>query len=100
MRPEIRSSQPASDELTEAVRWYEERRRGLGAELLEAVSETLGLVQEHPEIGTAYSFDPAIRRVRVPRFPYQVVYRLRPPDIVVLAVAHLKRRPNYWKRRT
>ena len=100
MRPEIRISQPASEELTEAVRWYEERRRGLGAELLEAVSEALTLVRDHPEIGNAYSFAPTIRRTRVQRFPYQVVYRLSPPDIIVLAIAHLKRRPNYWKGRT
>ena len=100
MRPEIRISQPASDELTEAVRWYEERLRGLGAELLAAVSEALALVQEHPEIGNANAFDPSIRRARVHRFPYQVVYRLSFGDIIVLAVAHLKRRPNCGKRRT
>jgi hypothetical protein len=33
------------------------------------------------------------------RFPYQVVYRVRPNETVVVALAHLKRRPGYWKRR-
>jgi plasmid stabilization system protein ParE len=85
----------------EAVRWYEEHRRGLGTELFEAVSATLAQIQEHPEIGATYHFDRSIRRVRVPRFPYQVIYRLSPADpIIVLAFAHLKRRPNYWKGRT
>jgi hypothetical protein len=35
----------------------------------------------------------------VPRFPYRVVYRNRPDEIVVVAVAHLRRRPGYWKNR-
>lgn len=41
--------------------------------------------------------DPRTRRLLVGRFPYQVVYRLRATEIVIVAVAHLKRRPGYWK---
>jgi len=39
------------------------------------------------------------RRILLRRFPYQIVYRLKPDGIVVVAVAHLKRRPGYWKSR-
>jgi hypothetical protein len=31
----------------------------------------------------------------VARFPYQIVYRRRPTEIVIVAIAHLKRRPEY-----
>jgi hypothetical protein len=41
----IRSSQPASAELAEAVRWYEERRNGLGGEFFDAVVATLSLIE-------------------------------------------------------
>ena len=99
MRREIRSSPPASDELPDAVRWYEGRRRGLGAESFDAVSATMALIEARPEIGESLPSDLSIRRVLVPRFPYQLVYRLSPTEITIVAFAHLKRRPNYWKRR-
>ena len=95
----VRTSEPASDELVDAVRWYEERRRGLGGEFFDAVAETVTLIEARPEIGSISRHDPQTRRMRVPRFPYQVVYRLRPTEIVIVAVGHLKRRPGYWTSR-
>ena len=95
----IRASEPASAELSEAVRWYEVRRAGLGGEFFDAVAATLAHVEARPEIGAPISTDGRTRRVLVARFPYQVVYRLRPAEIVIVAVAHLKRRPDYWKSR-
>ena len=92
-------SGPASAELYEAVRWYETQRPGLGAELLDAVSQTLSFVETSPEAGAAISADARTRRVIVERFPYQVIYRIRPAEIVVVALAHSKRRPGYWKNR-
>ena len=99
MRP-IRSSQPASDEFREAVRWYEARRTGLGGEFFEAVAATLSRIENNPDIGTTISADGQTRRALVAKFPYQIVYRLRPTEIVIVAIAHLKRRPGYWKNRS
>lgn len=53
-------------------------------------------VHTHPEIGMTISADGQTRRAVV---PYHVVYRIRPGEIVVVAVAHMKRRPGYWKSR-
>jgi plasmid stabilization system protein ParE len=99
VRLRVRLSEPASEELTEAVRWYESRRPGLGAELLEAVTATLELIDGQPEIGAAAYADPETRRALIQRFPYQVVYRPEQHGVVVIALAHLKRRPGYWKHR-
>jgi len=93
----LQTSEPASEELSEAVRWYEARRVGLGGEFFDAVANTLQLIEARPEIGSAISADRQTRRMLVARFPYQIVYRLRPREIVIVAVAHLKRRPGYWK---
>ena len=100
MTRRLRTAKPAVDELREAVRWYEARSAGLGAELFDAVAETTKLIKDHQEIGESASADRKTRRALVPRFPYQVVYRLRPDEIVIVAVAHLKRRPGYWKIRS
>ena len=100
MTRQVRTSEPASDEFTEAVRWYEARRPGLGGEFFDAVASTVSLIEANPEIGTTISTDGYTRRALVARFPYQVVYRLRPTEIVIAAVAHVKRRPGYWQDRS
>ena len=92
----VRTAQLASDELTEAVRWYERQRRGLGSDLFDAVATSVSRIESNPELGTPISSDGLTRRVLVSRFPYQIVYRLRRVEIVIVAVAHLKRRPGYW----
>lgn len=92
-------SRPASDELTEAVRWYELRRSGLGGDFHDAIVRTIELIRLHPEIGTARTGRLPHRQLRVTGFPYKVVYRLRKDDIYVVAVAHTSRRPGYWKDR-
>ena len=99
MKRALRTSQPASEELSEAVRWYEEQRSGLGAEFLDAVAGTIAIIDARPEIGAVVSRAGFTRRVLVLRFPYQVIYHLAASEIVIVAVAHLKRRPGYWKTR-
>ena len=73
---------------------------GLGAEFFDAVAATVSHIEANPEVGTTISPDGRTRRRLVARFPYQVVYRLRPTEIVIVAIAHLKRRPEYWKNRS
>jgi plasmid stabilization system protein ParE len=96
----LRSSEPASEELLEAVRWYETQREGLGAEFYAAILATMSLLGSHDEAGTPVGGEQRTRRLLVDRFPYQVVYRLRETEIVIVAFAHLKRRPGYWKHRS
>ena len=96
----IRTTQPASDEFGEAVRWYEARRAGLGGEFFDAVAATLSRIENTPDIGLTISAAGGTRRVLGATFPYQIVYRLRPTEIVIAAIAHLKRRPGHWKNRS
>ena len=96
----VRIAGPATKEFTEAVRWYETRRPSLGAELYDAVTATIDGIERQPEIGATAYVDPKSRRVPVARFPYHVVYRLENDEIVILAIAHMKRRPGFWKHRS
>ena len=68
--------------------------------MFDAVVATIEAIERQPEIGTAAYPDPETRRVLVTRFPYQVVYRLGQDDLEIVAIAHLKRRPGYWKHRS
>jgi plasmid stabilization system protein ParE len=98
----VRTSEPASDELIHAVRWYEAMRPGLGGEFFDAVVDVMTLIENRPEVGAVSRYDTRMqtRRVLVRRFPYQIVCRLSATEITLVAVAHLKRRPGYWKNRT
>lgn len=96
----VRISEPASEELIHAVGWYEARRQVLGGAFLDAVAELVTLIETQPEIGSVNRDDPQTRRVLVRRLPYQVVYRLTPTEVVIVAVGHLKRRPGHWRDRS
>ena len=95
----VRTAQVASAEFVEAIRWYETQRPGLGGEFFDVVTATLSLVESAIQAGTPISPDTRSRRALVSRFPYQVVYRIRPAEIVVVAIAHMKGRPDYWIHR-
>ena len=98
MKP-LRIGEPASDELADAVRWYEHQRRGLGAELFDAIAHTVDLIRTNPEIGTLRQGRLPSREFLLRRFPYKIIYRERDEEIYVVAIAHTARRPNYWKDR-
>lgn len=89
-------------ELDQAADWYEHQRSGLGRELVVEVRAAVRAVGESPRAGSPVEgVDPAldVRRVRVGRFPYQVVYVTLGQDVVVIAVAHDRRQPGYWGSR-
>jgi plasmid stabilization system protein ParE len=87
----------AEDELMEAAKYYASRREGLGVDFIAEVRSATRVLQEHPRLGHAVSR--RVRRLLVRRFPYAVIYRAEAARLFVLAVAHLKRRPGYWRDR-
>jgi toxin ParE1/3/4 len=92
---------PAADrELNAAASRYDEFRPGLGEAFLDALEEKLAIAASIAVPGTRVPgiADEMVRRIFLsPRFPYQVVLVI---DVdMVLAVAHLRRHPDYWRRR-
>jgi plasmid stabilization system protein ParE len=97
IRP-IRTAKPASEELTAAVQWYERQRAGLGREFFDAILGTIDRISETPDAGSSFKTLDA-RRMLVAGFPYQIVYRISADEIRILAFAHLRRRPGFWRHR-
>ncbi len=87
----------AEAEFLSAARRFEEQTENLGADFIAAVERTYRRVLLFPESGRAYGR--RLRRVLVPRFPYGLLYRVEPERIFIVAVAHLSRRPGYWRSR-
>lgn len=88
-------------ELEAAVEWYEARRQGLGGEFYEAVISALTQGVPLPVSGVAVkSPGVSLHRFLVDRFPYTVVTASREGgERRVVAVAHQRRRPGYWRKR-
>lgn len=90
----------ASDEMEDAADYYESCRDGLGARFLFEVRRAFSFIEESPQAGASvlHSRVPeGVRRILLDSFPYAVVYV--EPELVVVAVAHLRRRPAYWALR-
>jgi toxin ParE1/3/4 len=88
----------AEQELNDAAQYYELESAGLGAAFLTEIERCCGSIVEHPEAGQVILG--SIRRRLVLRFPYAVLYTIRPGVVRVLAVMNLKRRPAYWVGRS
>ena len=88
---------PAEEEMTEAALFYEAARSGLGDTFLDDIQHAIESVRRHPELGESVAF--GFRRVLVRRFPFSIIYAVEPEGIAVVAIAHQRRRPEYWKGR-
>jgi toxin ParE1/3/4 len=87
----------AREELLQAVHYHEQEREGLGRKLLAAVQALAERLLDYPESGPVLFRD--VRRAAVRRFRYDLVYRIQPEALIIVAVAHHSRRPGYWKHR-
>jgi toxin ParE1/3/4 len=96
----VQFATPASEEWAAATRWYEQRRPGLGGEFHDAIVAAVALIETHPEIGALRQDALPTREFVLARFPYKIVYRVRAEDLYVVAVAHAKQQPDYWRQRS
>jgi toxin ParE1/3/4 len=97
LRP-VRFHPAARIELSEAVSYYETLHAGLGGDFQAEVEESVRRIARNPRVGAPYK-STELRHVRVRRFPYVVFYLEAGSGLWIVAVAHGKRRPDYWQQR-
>lgn len=93
----VRLLESAQAELDDAIAWYAEQAPGLGDAFLIETLKTIKLIEQYPKAW--HPLTQQIRRCRLRRFPYSVVYAQDGSDLLVLAVAHQHRKPGYWRAR-
>lgn len=97
---ELRWHPAAAREAKSARRWYRidqdapEAARRFQAMLQRALSQ----IAEAPERWPVLVDD--LRKRPLRGFPYRVIYQVRGDHVLVVAVMHERRRPEYWRRRT
>jgi len=87
----------AAAEFQAAISYYEDCKPGLGYDFSIEVHSAIQNIVNHPLAWPLFEGD--VRRCLTNRFPYGVLYHAEPTAIMILAVMHLHREPDYWKRR-
>ena len=96
-RPSVEFHPEAIAEARAAYQWYAERDLSAANAFIAELDHATNQVQSNPERWPVHLH--GTRKYLFRRFPYGVVYRVTETAIQVLAVAHGRRRPGYWKAR-
>lgn len=87
----------AKIELKEAAEYYENCKENLGEAFLIEVENAVEKLIKYPFRWRKISGN--FRRSLLIKFPYGIIYRVDEDEIFIAAVMHLKRKPDYWKKR-
>lgn len=87
----------AATEIRDGIAYHDQNPPGKGDEFREAVYDTISFVRKFPAMGSVRSNGARTRRVL--GFEWLIAYRETPDGVLVLAVFHAKRRPDYWASR-
>lgn len=87
----------AIEDIEGAVRWYAQQSESAPLALLDDFDAAVDAVSNTPDRWPRFGF--GTRRFLLKRFPFAVVYRVRDEVIQVVAVAHVRRRPGFWRTR-
>lgn len=97
MPVEIRLHPSAEQELRAAYLWYLERNAIVAEALQLEIDHAMEVISESPNRWPRLT--ESERRYVLPRFPFSLVYRVKPQFVEVIAVAHQKRKPGHWSNR-
>ncbi len=89
----------ASQEYLQALRWYASRSPRAAQHFRDAINQALQRIAAAPQSGPVYRGP--YRWMGTRRFPYIIYYRIvSSTEVLIIAVAHRRRRPGYWMRRS
>jgi toxin ParE1/3/4 len=91
-------SSPVEEDVASAARWYENQRRGLGAEFVDEVIRVWRELEMNPLLAARKHPTKNLRWRYPGRFPYRVIYELDEParEVLVLRVVHAARDDAIW----
>ncbi len=84
-------------EIADTAIFYKQFSDELSSVLLTKLYQSLSLAAEDPQLFQADRN--GFRKINLKRFPYKIVFKISGDSIVVMALAHHKQRPGYWKNR-
>ncbi|MCA1733809.1 MAG: type II toxin-antitoxin system RelE/ParE family toxin [Acidobacteria bacterium] len=88
----------AQSEFEEQIRYFDEQVTGLGDRFIQALEDAVLLIRQHPMAGETVSKN--VRKAVLRAFPFNVYYVNARDEVIIVAVAAHRRRPQYWRVRT
>ena len=98
MAKPVRFHPEAEQEYLAALSWYRERSLSAATNLENAVNKALESIAKAPQRWPIY-FE-KFRNYSLHQFLFSVIYHELASETIILAVAHGRRRPGYWRQRT
>jgi toxin ParE1/3/4 len=92
--PSVLLHRDAEAELDAQAEWYEEQSRGLGNRFQQEFRNCVDAILDFPESGSPASANTRSRRIK--HFPLHVIYQADEDTVLIVAVAHARRREDYW----
>ena len=91
----------ADAELARAASYFELERRGLGETFLGEFEKAIERLREYHHIGPVAVVANTVeyRELLIDRFPYRLIYAVEHGEVIIVAVAHQRRRSEYWRNR-
>lgn len=89
-------------EYDHATRWYLRRTLAAAEKFVDAVERAIVRIRTMPQAAPRWhgrDLGADVRRLPLASFPYLIVYAIENEGLVILAIAHGRRRPGYWLRR-
>jgi len=93
----LRMHPEASEEVEAALDWYSDRSKVAASAFLYEIEHGVKRIREAPARWPR--FGGHARRYLLPSFPFSLIYRIERSDVLIVAVAHHRRRPGYWAGR-
>jgi plasmid stabilization system protein ParE len=87
----------AMEEINAAFEWYLQRSPRAANAFLSELDAALAHIVSHPQLHPTYTEN--TRRSILERFPYSAIFQEKDDTILIIALAHAKRRPGYWAQR-
>lgn len=102
MNAHLKIHPEAAEELDDAAQWYADQHPSLAHRFLDQIRRAERGISAWPLAGTIFHHShegTPVRSLRVATFPYRIFYFLDECELVIIAYAHERRRPNYWRHR-
>lgn len=94
MKRQLEFHPDVTDDIKGSYLWYEDQLQGLGNRFLNELEDGYTAVQNFPD--TWANFQYGFKRYILNKFPFSILYKVTEEKIVVVAVMHNSRKPNYW----
>jgi len=88
----------AQKELDDTFEYYEYEQKNLGYRFIHEVLHSIELIKYYPK--GWHPMTQNSRRCLIKNFPYGIIYQEKENYILIIAIANLHRKPNYWINRT